>query len=41
MPLQSSHSFMEFHQGRRALKNGHLPLALMVRAFSALLEWCN
>jgi hypothetical protein len=29
------------NQGRRALKNGHLPLAVIVRAFSALLERCN
>jgi hypothetical protein len=29
------------YQGRRALKNGHLPLALIVRAFSAFLECCN
>jgi hypothetical protein len=39
--LQRSHPFIELYQGRRALKNGHLPLALIVRAFSALLERCN
>jgi hypothetical protein len=39
--LQRSHSFIERDQRRRALKNGHLPLALIVRAFSALLECCN
>jgi hypothetical protein len=39
--LQRSRSLTEFHQGRRALKNGHLPLAFLVRAFSALLESCD
>jgi hypothetical protein len=29
------------YQGRRALKNRRLPLASIVRAFSALLEWCD
>jgi hypothetical protein len=39
--LQRSKSLNEFHQGRRALKNRRLPLAHIVRAFSALLEWHN
>jgi hypothetical protein len=29
------------YQGRRALKNGHLPLAILFRAFSAFLECRN
>jgi hypothetical protein len=39
--LQRSHSIKERDQGRRALKNGHLPLAILFRAFSAFLERCN
>jgi hypothetical protein len=39
--LQRSKSLNERDQGRRALKNRRLPLAHIVRAFSALLERCN
>jgi hypothetical protein len=35
--LQRSPSLNERDQGRRALKNRRLPLALIVRAFSALM----
>jgi hypothetical protein len=38
--LQRSQSLKERNQGRRALKNGHLPLILF-RAFSGFLEWRN